>query len=259
MEVQTNLAIKTLKTFGFTSSEIKIYKILIENDFLIVTDISKYANIPRTKTYEILKSLELKKVVQKQTGQPVKYRAKDPVQTLKKMREKLLMETEKGLDILQESWDQREVLDDKNPVTVYYGNTNYYRLFKGLEERVKVNLFLLFRFVISKEEIKLLKNIITINNKKGIKIELIIHPDVQNELEPKDLGFFKKNTVFSVAPIPIRAIISDDSELIIQIPSPGIKQDLIPDDIHNVIIRLPDLVSTIETSIRSSVSQIKTE
>ena len=256
MITENKTVINTLKLLGFTASEIAVYKVLIENDYLIVHDISKLSNVPRTKTYDILTKLELKKVIQKQDGHPIKYRAKDPIQTLKNMRKNLIDETEQGLELLQESWSQRESIDDFRPISIYYGSINYYKIFKRIENDVKLDLFIILPYLTSIEEINLIKNVIKSNLKKGIKIELAISPDVKNVLDTQTLNFFKEYSNLKIAPVPIRVIILDNAELIVQIPSTDSQEALTPEDIHNVIFRLPDLVTSIEKSIRSTITQM---
>lgn len=256
MQTESNLVVKTLKILGFSASEIAVYNVLIENDYLIVSDISKLSSVPRTKTYDILTKLELKEVIQKKDGHPIKYRAKDPIQTLSKLQKTIINETEQGLDLLKESWSQRESIDDLRPIAIYYGSINYYKVLKKLENDIKSNLFILLTFIISEEEIHLLKSIIKENNKSGIRVELVVHPDVKKKLDISTLNFLSQNTIFKIAPIPMRLFILDNSEMILQIPSTETKGALNFEDINNVIIRIPDLVNTIEKSIRSSISQV---
>lgn len=257
MTPKSDLVIKTLKLFGFSASEIAIYTVLVENDFLIVSEISKLSNVPRTKTYEILDKLELKDVLQKEEGHPVKYRAKNPLQTLKTMKKQIINDTEQGLELLQESWDQRESIDDLRPVAVYYGSRNYYKIINKLEKDVEVHIYMLIKFLVSSEEIQLFKNIITTNLTKGVTIELVVHPAVKDQLDQGTLNFFSNNTKFQITPIPMRVFIVDNAEMILQIPTTEESESLDPDDIHNVVIRLPDLVKTIEKSMRSAISQFK--
>ena len=256
MQIEGNLVVKTLKLLGFTASEIAVYTVLVENDYLIVSDISRLSNIPRTKTYDIMTKLELKEVIQKKDGHPVKFKAKDPIQTLRKLHKTIIDETEQGLELLQESWSQRESIDDLRPITVYYGSMNYYKILKKIENTTKVNLYILLAFIVSLEEIQLMKNIIKQNSKKGIKIELVLHPDVKNQLDASTLQFISEYTIFQIAPIPIRVIFVDNSEMILQIPGSETLSTMNLEDLNNVIIRLPDLVKTIERSIRSSINQV---
>lgn len=253
---ENKTVISTLKLLGFTSSEISVYEVLIENDFLIVNEISKLANVPRTKTYDILHKLELKNVIQRQEGHPIKYRAKDPIQTLKSMRKNIIDESEQGLALLQESWESRESIDDLKPISVYYGSANYYKIFKKLEKDVKLNLFIILPYLVSVEEIDIIKNIIKSNLKKGIKTELVLHPDISKTVDKDTLNFFKENTTFKIAPVPIRVIFIDNLEITLQIPSSESSEDISPEDIHDVVIRLPDLVQTVEKSIRASINQV---
>ena len=256
MQTEGILVVKTLKLLGFTASEIAVYTILVENDYLIVSDISKLSNIPRTKTYDILTKLELKGVIQKKNGHPIKFKSKDPIQTLRKLRKNIIEETEQGLELLHESRSQRESNDDLRPISVYYGSINYYKILKKIENTTKMNLYILLAFIVSLDEIQLMKNIIKQNSKKGIKIELVLHPEVKNQLDSSTLQFMYEYTIFQIAPIPMRVIFVDNNEMILQIPGSETLNNMDLEDMNNVIIRLPDLVKTIERSIRSSINQV---
>lgn len=256
MITESNKVMKTLRLLGFTAAEISVYKVLVENDYLIVSEISKLANVPRTKTYEILQKLELKKVIQTIEGHPAKYRAKNPTTTLQNMRKKLIEETEEGLELLEESWNQRESIDEIRPVTVYYGSINYYKILKKMETDVKISIFILMAYIISEEEIQAIKNVIKANVKRGISVELVLHPNVKERIDTTTLKFLSENAKVLVAPIPIRVIIIDNEELILQIPTTEPLEKVTLDEIHNVIIRLSDLVKTIEKSLRTAISQV---
>ena len=101
-----------------------------------------------------------------------------------------------------------------------------------------------------------MKNIIKQNSKKGIKIELVLHPEVKNQLDSSTLQFMYEYTIFQIAPIPMRVIFVDNNEMILQIPGSETLNNMDLEDMNNVIIRLPDLVKTIERSIRSSINQV---
>lgn len=256
MAKENNIVFDTLKHLGFTTSEITVYKTLIENDYLKVQEISKIANVPRTKTYEILQKLEMKDVILKTNTQPVRYKAKNPSYSLKEMKNKLIADTEKGVELLQESWTHLETIDEMRPVDIYYGATEYFKIFNKLEKNVNSHLYMLLSYIIPETDIQVLKSIIKKNKSKGVKVELIFHPKAEKLLDIKTKEFLKEQVNYKVIPIPIRTIFIDSQEFIIQIPSQGVQGVVKPNDINNVIIRLPDLVETIEKSIRASMSQV---
>ena len=257
MQNDENIVTKTLLALGFSPSEVLIYKILVENDYLIVSDISKLAKVPRAKAYDSLKKLELKMLVHKIDDYPIKYRAKNPKTVLKEISTNLFEQVNNGIELLYESWNNREVIDELSPIAVYYGSENYYKIFKKIETKVQNNLFILLRFIINEDEIDIIKNIITTNLKKGIKVELIVHPDIIYQINDSIISFLKQKTLFRIAPIPLRAIIIDNKEMIVQLPISNSFENINTDIINNIIIRFSDLVSLMERSIRATIIDIQ--
>jgi len=70
--------LETLKVFGLNEEESKAYLSLLESGALTVTEVSDIAEIPRSKTYGVLKSLSEKGTVTTYPGRPLVYRAVQP-------------------------------------------------------------------------------------------------------------------------------------------------------------------------------------
>lgn len=258
MSIESNIVVNTLKLLDFGASEITLYKILVENDYLTATEISKKTAIPRTKVYEILTKLELKNVIQRQNGRPLKYKALNPTSALQIRRKKIIEETEKGLELLQESWNQNESLDEFAPVSAYYGSNYYYSIMDKIKKGVKVSLFILMPYLVEEEEVELLKQIIINNVAKGVRIEIVLHPDVFNSFDDATKKIFKEQTSLLIVPVPMRVFIIDNEEFILQVQSSDSTEPVNVDDLQDIIIRLPDLVKTIEKSLRLSIKQVAT-
>jgi len=74
---------RTLRKFGLTNNEIKIYLASLKNDDLSPYKLSKLTNIPRTTVYDILMNLSLKGLVELEqsdgfTKQQTRVKAKNP-------------------------------------------------------------------------------------------------------------------------------------------------------------------------------------
>jgi HTH-type transcriptional regulator, sugar sensing transcriptional regulator len=75
-----------LKEFGLTEYEAKAYISLVESGALAASELSKIANIPYSKIYEIIGNLERKGWVESEQGRPSKYYAKAPSTALESSR-----------------------------------------------------------------------------------------------------------------------------------------------------------------------------
>jgi len=101
-----------LKTFGLTGYEIQTYTALLERGRLTASEVSEASEVPYSKIYEVLGSLERKGWVETELGRPNAYYAKPPVEaveTSKLMMENLLKVGEKRVtEDLQPIYEGRE-------------------------------------------------------------------------------------------------------------------------------------------------------
>ena len=92
---------KALEIMGLTEYEAKTYVSLIQKGTSNAGNLSKIADIPHSKIYEVLSRLEKKKLVEVQKGRPLYYKAIKPSHALEKIETKLK-------DTLQKEYTQRK-------------------------------------------------------------------------------------------------------------------------------------------------------
>ncbi len=88
-------AVETLKKFGFREYEAKVIYALLRLKEADVKLVSKYAEIPRTKAYEVLKSLVKKGVLAEIGTRPLRFAIVDPDGLLDKLYEEKRREVER--------------------------------------------------------------------------------------------------------------------------------------------------------------------
>jgi len=94
-----------LKTFDLSGEECRAYYALLGNGALTVTEVSDIADIPRSKTYEVLESLSVKGIATAYPGRPMVYRAVPPENALRAIierRKEELLETVKRMENARE-------------------------------------------------------------------------------------------------------------------------------------------------------------
>ena len=95
-----------LKDFGLNSYESKVWAALLSRGISTAGELSDIANVPRSRSYDVLESLEKKGFVVMKLGKPIKYIAVPPteaVERVKKRIQKDAEEEEKMLDELKNS------------------------------------------------------------------------------------------------------------------------------------------------------------
>jgi len=103
MEIKT---IDSLKKLGLSTYEAMVYLSLTYMISGTATDISTNSNVPRTKIYDVLKSLGSKGFIEIERGRPLKYHVVSPTDVFRQYKQKIideLDETEMELNYAYES------------------------------------------------------------------------------------------------------------------------------------------------------------
>ena len=100
-----------LKDFGLNSYESKLWTALLSRGVSTAGELSDIANVPRSRSYDVLESLERKGFIITKLGKPIKYIAVPPSEVLERVKKKIkddsetqtrMLETLKGSEILDE-------------------------------------------------------------------------------------------------------------------------------------------------------------
>ncbi len=83
-----------LKDFGLNSYESKLWAALLSKGAATAGELSDIANVPRSRSYDVLESLEKKGFVILKIGKPIKYVALPPEHVLDNVRKRVVEEAE---------------------------------------------------------------------------------------------------------------------------------------------------------------------
>ena len=98
--------IKKIKDFGLNSYEAKIRAALLSRGISSAGELSEISNVPRSRTYDVLESLEKKGFIIMKLSKPIKYMALPPEQVVDVLKKKISQESiaqEKHMDELKGS------------------------------------------------------------------------------------------------------------------------------------------------------------
>ncbi|MDK2849845.1 MAG: HTH-type transcriptional regulator, sugar sensing transcriptional regulator [Candidatus Woesearchaeota archaeon] len=93
--------INRLKELGLNSYEIKIWTALLSRGSATASELSDIANVPRSRSYDVLESLEKKGLVIPQFSKPIRYIAVDPIEGIERIKKRILEETNENINILE--------------------------------------------------------------------------------------------------------------------------------------------------------------
>jgi sugar-specific transcriptional regulator TrmB len=89
--------IKKTKTFGLNTYEARIWTALLSRGVSTAGELSDIANVPRSRSYDVLESLEKKGFVVMKLGKPIKYIPIPPKEVLENIKKQIEKKTEKHL------------------------------------------------------------------------------------------------------------------------------------------------------------------
>lgn len=100
-----------LKDFGLNTYESKLWTALLSRSVSTAGELSDIANVPRSRSYDVLESLERKGFIITKLGKPIKYIAVPPNEVLERVKKRVqeesdtqtrMLESIKGTDVLEE-------------------------------------------------------------------------------------------------------------------------------------------------------------
>jgi len=95
--------IKKIKSLGLNTYEAKIWTALLSRGVSTAGELSDIADVPRSRSYDVLESLEKKGFVIMKLGKPIKYLAVPPKEVLENVKEQIEKSTEKHISYISGS------------------------------------------------------------------------------------------------------------------------------------------------------------
>ncbi len=197
-----------LKDLGINSYEAKIWTALISRGVSTAGELSDISNVPRSRSYDVLESLEKKGFIVMKIGKPIKYIAVPPREVLERVKKNVREESErsikqleeiKGTDILQDLTALHEqgveMVEPSDITGALKGRDNLYNQLTMMIKEAEKSIIL----VTSAEGIKRKTEFLLRHMKKakerGVKIRISAPAKDNKELAPlkevaeiKDLG-----------------------------------------------------------------------
>lgn len=153
MEIKKELVKKVKDRFGLNVYETKVWLALVSKGIASSSEISTISGVPRSRTYDVLSSLEKKGFAIAKVGKPTKYISVEPVNVLDKLKNNVFKEAEEKIDILDNLKNSKEYgeleslhnsalepIKKEELSSILKGRTNVYVHFKNLLGKVKKSI-----------------------------------------------------------------------------------------------------------------------
>jgi sugar-specific transcriptional regulator TrmB len=102
-----------LKVFGLNTYESKLWTALLSRGVSTAGELSDIANVPRSRSYDVLESLEKKGFIIMKIGKPIKYMAVPPEEVLERVKKSVQVDAEEQLKRMNDV-KKSEILDELN-------------------------------------------------------------------------------------------------------------------------------------------------
>jgi sugar-specific transcriptional regulator TrmB len=102
MIVKEEFLSKLRRYFGLNLYEVKIWTALLSRGVSTAGELSDIANVPRSRSYDILESLEKKGFVVMKLGKPIKYIAVQPSEVVERVKKNMKQEADESVKRLED-------------------------------------------------------------------------------------------------------------------------------------------------------------
>ena len=171
---------KILRELGLTEYESRGYLSLLERGVLTASEVSEYSNVPYSKIYEALNSLERKGWIETRRGRPSRYYPKSPSEALGAVKLRLegkIKSWEKTvLNELQPLYEKREIRE-KPDIWVLRGEFNILAKLQEMLGKAKSELMIAAP-TLSKTLVEAIVPMLTHLQSIGVKILLMVSKEV---------------------------------------------------------------------------------
>ncbi len=175
-----------LKDFGLNSYEAKLWTALLSRGTATAGELSDIANVPRSRSYDVLESLERKGFVVMKLGKPIKYIAVPPAEVLDHVKKSVVEDADKqakSIDKLRktEVFTELNILHKKGVETVdpmdlsgvIKGRQNLYTYLNSIIKNAKKSVVIMTTDTGFIKKADSLKNALKKSKDKGIKIKIL--------------------------------------------------------------------------------------
>ena len=147
MIVKEDFLKKLRSSFDLNEYEVKIWTALLSRGVSAAGELSEISNVPRSRSYDVLESLEKKGFIILKLGKPIKYMAVKPEEILRRIKSNLTRKVEEQIKVLEEVkntelYKELQLLHDEgikkvDPATLSGALRGRNRIYDQMESMIK--------------------------------------------------------------------------------------------------------------------------
>jgi len=201
MLVKEEFLMKLRRYFALNLYEVKIWTALLSRGTSTAGELSDIANVPRSRSYDILESLEKKGFVIMKLGKPIKYIAVSPKEVVERVKKNMRHEADesvkrlenlKNTDVIQELNSLHtqgvELVEPSDLSGSLKGRHNLYNHIEMTVRNAEKTVTIMSTTADMLRKIEILKPAFEQLKKRGVKIRIAAPLNKETEKVIKDLG-----------------------------------------------------------------------
>jgi len=238
-----------LKDFGINSYEAKLWTALLSRGVATAGELSDIANVPRSRSYDVLESLEKKGFVIMKLGKPIKYIAVPPSDVVDRVKKRVqedsssqqeLLDELKTSSVLQElvvlHKQGVEVVDPSELTGVLHGRSALYDHLSAGIKNAKKSVLIMTTAAGAQRKGEHLKNALVKAKEAGVKVKIL----AGGYLPPK--GFTNIAQVKQTGTATPRFCVIDSNQVTIM----ALSDDAHPNYDFGIWVRTPSFAQSFE-------------
>ena len=184
-----------LKDFGLNSYESKLWVALLSRGVSTAGELSDISNVPRSRAYDVLESLEKKGFVVVKVGKPIKYLAVPPSEVVERVKKKVLEEADQRHQVLSQLKDSTilgelstlhnegiKLVDPTDKSGAFRGREKVHEHLSSMVKNVQKSITLMNSKDGFDRKYELLVNSFKKAAKKGVKISIAVPTGANKEI-----------------------------------------------------------------------------
>jgi sugar-specific transcriptional regulator TrmB len=228
MIVKDEFLNKLRRFFNLNLYEVRIWTALLSRGVSTAGELSDIGNVPRSRAYDVLESLEKKGFVIMKLGKPIKYVAVEPAEVVERVKKLISEEAKenvkkledlKGTDVLKEldllHKQGIEFIEPSDLSGAIRGRHNIYTHLELMIKNAKKNVTIVTTSKGLLRKIDALRPELEKASKKGVKIKIAAPINKESAKIVKTLG--KIAEVRHLEKLNARFIVVDDKELMFMV------------------------------------------
>lgn len=227
--------IKRLKGyFDLNIYETKVWLALLSKGISSAGEVAELSEVPRSRTYDVLESLEKRGFVIQKLGKPVKYLAVRPEIVIEKLKNNTIKNAEERINVLSNLKDTNEYreLNELHKIgiepiknhelsTSIKGRSNLYTQMRNVMESAEKSVYIVSSSYELNFKFKMFKEVFDKLRKRRVDVRVMISDNV----EEADKLSKKFGVVVKSKQINSRFVIADRTELIFTIKPTNVHED----------------------------------